>query len=215
LDELIGQTGNDFINGGATFDVGVGGPGNDVLEGSGGDDVLVGEGGEDRILGGDSGGLEILAPGTGDDLVNGGGGTLDLVTYADAGQGVMVNLSITTPQPTGQGLDRLVEAEGLEGTDFDDQLTGNGLQTLAGNGLFGLGGDDILFGGEGDDFLDGGAETSQDTGDGGSEVVGDFCTEIELPVDCEQGDMAALRVPRSSWAGASAETRDTWSRFLL
>jgi hypothetical protein len=214
-DVLIGQAGNDLINGGAILDVGVGGPGNDVLTGSGGDDVLVGQGGEDRLLGGPSGELEVLAPGSGDDLVNGGGGTLDLVTYADSGQGVVVSLSITTPQPTGQGMDGIVGVEGLEGSDFDDELTGNGLQTFGGNGLFGLGGDDILFGGEGDDLLDGGAEASQDTGDGGEgmETDGDLCVDIEVESNCEL-EAFAVRAP-ASWAGASGTTRDTWSRFRL
>jgi Ca2+-binding RTX toxin-like protein len=233
LDLLVGQAGNDFINGGAIFDVAAGGAGNDLLKGAGGDDALFGQGGGDRVLGGASRGLEVLGGGAGDDLINGGGGPADLVTFADSGQGVIVTLSLTTPQATGQGLDRIVAAEGLEGSDLDDQLTGNGIQTASGNGLFGLGGDDSLaglagvdfisgeggdddlFGDEGDDFLDGGPEASQDTGDGGEggETDGDFCTEIEVPANCEEEGFAALRSPRSTWSGASGVARDTWLRL--
>jgi Ca2+-binding RTX toxin-like protein len=230
LDLILGQAGNDLINGGAIFDVGGGGSGNDLLKGSGGDDVLIGQGGGDRLLGGASRGIEVLGPGAGDDFVNGGGGTADLVSFADSGQGVVVDLSLTMPQPTGQGLDRIVGAEGLEGSDLDDELTGNGILTVNGNGLFGLGGDDVisglsgvdflfgengdddLFGGDGDDFLDGGAEVTQDFGNGGvaGETDGDFCTEIEVPVNCEEEGVAAVSSSLSSWAGPAGTMRDTW-----
>jgi Ca2+-binding RTX toxin-like protein len=111
---------------------------------------------------------------------------------------VTVDLALTTPQPTGQGLDRITGVEGAEGSEFDDQLFGNDLDTRFGNGLFGLGGDDVLEGRERVDFLFGeggdddllggagrdslfGAEADEDGGgDFGSGGPGaDLCVELE------------------------------------
>jgi Ca2+-binding RTX toxin-like protein len=234
LDLILGQAGNDLINGGAILDVGGGGSGNDLLKGSGGDDVLIGQGGGDRLLGGASRGIEVLGPGpaTTSSTAEAAPPTSFRSPIPDRVWSSIFRARCLSRQ--GQGLDRIVGAEGLEGSDFDDELTGNGILTINGNGLFGLGGDDDLsglsgidfmfgangdddlFGGDGDDLLDGGTEVTQDFGNGGvaGETDGDFCTEIEVPVNCEEEGFAAIS-SRSSWSGASGTMRDTWFRFRL
>jgi Ca2+-binding RTX toxin-like protein len=138
----------------------VGTSGNDTLAGTVDNDTLAGLGGADTLSGG--AGDDELAGGAGDDLIDGGDG-FDLATYTDVGAGVTVSLAIVGAQSTGgAGTDTLRNIEGLVGSGYADQLTGDD----AANKLFGYygndtlrggGGDDTLDGGQGDDVLDGGA----------------------------------------------------------
>ena len=88
---------------------------------------------------------------------------IDTVSYANAtsganGQGVTVNLALTTAQNTvTAGTDTLSGFENLTGSEFNDTLTG----TTAANVLTGLGGNDTLNGGAGADTMLGG--TGNDT----------------------------------------------------
>jgi Ca2+-binding RTX toxin-like protein len=239
-DGAAGQAGNDLLNGARGSDFLAGGQGNDVIKGSAQNDFLIGQAGSDRLLGGTSRGLEFLAPGPGNDSVGGGGGLLDVATFFDAQNGVSVNLSLTTPQATGQGVDRLRTVEGLEGSENDDTLTGNGLQSASGNGFFGLSGadtisglsgidsmfgeqgNDDLFGGEHDDFLDGGRGAGDfgDGGETGESPEGDTCVniEVEAPGTCEQTSAAASahRSSRAWLGGVGAGARDmAWLQHLL
>ncbi|MGC4095941.1 MAG: calcium-binding protein [Nitrospira sp.] len=144
-----------------------------VLTGLGGNDVMAGAAGNDQLLGGD--GNDLLGGGTGNDLLNGGAGSdaVDYSTVTIGGQaipgataGVTVNLSLAGAQNTGgAGTDTLVSIEDLNGSTFNDTLTGtsgnNVLKGRAGNDtlnggagndkLLGEGGDDILNGGDGND----------------------------------------------------------------
>lgn len=96
-----------------------------TLWGAGGDDTLQGGGGQDTLDGGDG---------------------FDTATYYDATAGVTVDLGNPSGNP-----DVLVSIEGLAGSGFADQLTGD----AGDNKLIGQGGDDILKGGAGNDILDG------------------------------------------------------------
>ncbi|MGC4095938.1 MAG: calcium-binding protein [Nitrospira sp.] len=144
-----------------------------ILTGLGGNDVMAGAAGNDQLLGGD--GNDLLGGGTGNDLLNGGAGSdaADYSTFTIGGQaipgataGVTVNLSLAGAQNTGgAGLDTLVSIEDLNGSNFNDTLTGtsgsNVLKGRAGNDtlnggagndkLLGEGGDDVLNGGDGND----------------------------------------------------------------
>jgi Ca2+-binding RTX toxin-like protein len=223
-DAAAGQGGNDLLSGARGSDFMAGGQGGDAVKGGPQNDFLIGQAGPDRLIGGASSGFEFLAPGPGNDNMNGGGGSLDVASFFDSQNGVTVNLSLTTPQATGQGVDRLRQLEGLEGSEHDDTLTGNGLQTASGNGLFGLNGDDVisglsgidfidggdgndddLFGGEHDDFLDGGPGNS-DSGDGGEtgETDGDTCVNLETELNCENFARrpTASRPAATGWAPA-------------
>ncbi|MGO4573025.1 hypothetical protein [Microvirga sp. 2TAF3] len=145
--------------------------GNDTLDGGDGNDSLYGSGGHDSLIGG-----------AGADLLNGGAG-LDRASYITATSGVNVDLSGATA-PTGDALgDGYVDIEEIEGSNFNDTITGSSTNATgstyglsagedhlfggAGNDyLVGLGGTDSLVGGVGNDTLNGG--TGGDTLDGGS-----------------------------------------------
>jgi Ca2+-binding RTX toxin-like protein len=102
---------------------------NDILTGGAGDDILIGDGGNDTL--------------------NGMGGA-DTASYADAGAGVTVNLSLTTAQDTvGSGSDTLSNIENVVGSSYADTITG----TTGANELTGGAGNDLLTGGLGADVF--------------------------------------------------------------
>jgi len=161
------------------------------FDGLAGDDTLNGLGGDDTILGGDGndsldGGInhDELWGQAGNDTIDGGAGS-DLVRYREDPQGVTVNLSTGQARDGFDGTDTLRNIEQVHGSDFADDLTGNGdanrIFGFAGNdSLNGMGGNDVILGGDGDDSITGGngddelwGELGTDTLDGGegSDVV--------------------------------------------
>ncbi len=192
-DYLDGLGGNDTLNGGLDDDTLNGGAGDDTLLGNAGADILNGGAGSDTASyagsaavsvslmthvgsGGDAEGdtlvkIENLTGSSnndtlegdgGDNVLNGGAGT-DSVSYANAGGGITVSLSLIGAQITGgAGTDTLAGFENVVGSGYADTLTGSNSANVitggAGNDtLKGLGGDDVLFGGAGQDALFGGA----------------------------------------------------------
>lgn len=150
-----------------------GGSGNDRIIGNAVDNILRGNAGNDVLMGG-----------LGADVLDGGEG-FDLASYADSATGV----NMTFGYPTGG--DVWVSIEGLEGSQFDDVLTGtNGNDYLSGLGgndrLTGGNGRDTLLGGAGNDDLNGGNES--DTLDGGA---GDDVLEGGNGVDTLSGGAGA------------------------
>jgi len=190
-DIIYGDEGNDYINTGSGNDIAYGGEGNDEIWASG-TAVIYGDAGNDYIFlnntssssvayGGEgddtiSGGIwnDILVGGAGNDAINGGAGN-DTASYIDAGNGVIVNLSLGYADALNMGHDIFTSIENLSGSFFDDILTGdNSANILAGNDgndrldgkgnndiLYGENGDDLLFGGDGRDILYGGAGNDQ------------------------------------------------------
>ena len=163
---LIGDTGNDTLNGGGGSNYLLGGEGNDtltdlfgdsILIGGVGDDILIGGGGNDQLIGGegndtlnDHAGDSILIGGSGDDTLHGYGGSDHLIG--------------------GEGNDTLTDLSGhstLEGGTGHDLLD-------AGDG------NDQLIGGEGNDTLDGGNGTNQLIGGEGNDALTDFGYESTL-----------------------------------
>ncbi len=133
----------------------------DVLTGDAGDNRLDGLDGNDRLSG--LGGDDVLVGGAGADILDGGDGS-DLASYYTSATGVTVNLaSHSAAGGEAQG-DTLAGIEDLEGSSFNDTLTGDG----GGNWLYGLAGRDTLLGGDGNDMLIGGA--GADILDGGNGV---------------------------------------------
>jgi Ca2+-binding RTX toxin-like protein len=124
----------------------------DGLAGLGEDDILSGLDGEDLLLGGS--GDDQLAGGLGNDLLDGGDGT-DTARFGSMAN--ILNLSITGPQQTGEGRERLVSIENITGGGGNDQITGNNLI----NSLDGGVGRDRLIGGGGADELSGGLGADQ------------------------------------------------------
>ena len=130
-------------------------------------DTLMGGDGADR-LDGDSGD-DILEGGAGADRLDGGSGS-DTVTYRNSHAAVTVNLGNGIYTGGHAEGDVIINIEGIEGSSYDDELTGDsgpnrldggdGKDELRGGDdndqLFGNDGDDLLEGGEGIDLLDGG-----------------------------------------------------------
>ena len=131
IENVVGSSAGDVLNGNAEVNVLAGGSGNDVLAGAGGADTLDGGEGIDSAFWDGSASAV----------------TVDLATGSTAGG-----------DATG---DTLVNIEGLIGSAQDDSLTGNDsendLEGRAGNDLLaGRGGNDLLIGGAGADTIDGG-----------------------------------------------------------
>lgn len=152
--------GNDIAFGGAGDDLLDGGSGNDRLRGDAGDDRLFGGSGNDRMLG--SAGDDSLIGGSGDDQLTGGadddvlngGSDLDTAHYADASAAVTVDLDQGRASG-GAGRDLLRSIEKVDGSAFNDVITGNDVANV----LLGNDGNDTLQGGHGGDTLDGGVGT--------------------------------------------------------
>ena len=198
FDRLFGQGGGDTLRGAegvvdrAVFifssrrvrvDLGAGkarGEGRDVLrgvedvEGSRHSDLLYGDRNPNWFF-----------PRAGADRIDGRGSTGDLVSLDGAPNPVTATMN----EASGHGADRFERIEGLQGSrEFGDDLSGNDRPNL----ILGIGGPDDLFGLADDDWLDGGQ--GSDSADGGPEVFGDRCIEIEDPIDCEQlGSSTAIR----------------------
>ncbi|PIT09385.1 hypothetical protein BGI40_09745 [Snodgrassella communis] len=77
---LLGENGNDILNGGDRNDIIDGGSGNDILTGGAGNDILWGRDGDDILNGGD--GNDILNGGRDYDILNGGAGN-DILSGGD------------------------------------------------------------------------------------------------------------------------------------
>ena len=144
-DHLIGDDGNNWLDGGA---------GADTLNGGAGNDWLVGGAGADALD---------------------GGADWDSASYRGSDAGVTVNLATGTGQGGHAEGDTLTGIEAVQGSDHDDTLTGDdgnnflrggaGADSLTGgdnnDNLKGGAGADTLTGGDGDDWLEGteGADT--------------------------------------------------------
>ena len=150
------------------------GAGNDLVSGDAGDNLLGGGAGADTISGG--GGNDTLSGGAGNDILDGGPGN-DTASYVGAfplfsANAVVVSLAIAGPQDTlGAGTDTLISIENLQGSAFNDDLSGDGHDNAIFGGddndtIRGQAGDDSLFGQNGNDYIEGG--DGNDVIDGGT-----------------------------------------------
>ena len=123
----------------------IGTQGNDTLVGTADDDALNGLEGNDTLRAG--AGYDNLDGGLGDDLLDGGADS-DWVFYTQAPGPVTVNLG--TGRASGAfGNDSLIGIENVDGSGFDDVLTGD----AGNNTLNGRAGNDTLVGGAGVDTV--------------------------------------------------------------
>jgi Ca2+-binding RTX toxin-like protein len=167
--------------------------GNDLrndLQGNDGDDVLLGAAGND-----------VLTGGVGNDSFSGGSGA-DKISYAtNTTDGIEADMNLGFVTSSDSGDDGVIggDVEIVQGSPFNDSITGggglvtanfiftggNGKDTLTGSGsndtLKGGAGNDRLRGLEGGDTLKGGK--GKDKGWGGPGV--DFCTGVEVERGCE------------------------------
>ncbi len=126
----------------------------DSITGDAGVNYLRGWEGDDSLYGGD--GNDAMQGDAGADALDGGDG-LDLAYYASSTTGLTVDLG-NTANNTGEAVgDTYISIEGVFGSRFDDNITGDS----ADNYLRGWLGDDIIEGGAGNDTLrgEGGADT--------------------------------------------------------
>ncbi|EOT7376465.1 TPA: Ig-like domain-containing protein [Enterobacter cloacae] len=99
-------------------------------------------------------------------------GGMDVLDYRNATSGITVDLRLSTAQDTGFGTTRLLNIEGINGSDFDDVITGN-----SGDNQFeGRGGNDTFNIGSGghDTLLYKLINASDATGGNGHDVVNGF-----------------------------------------
>jgi Ca2+-binding RTX toxin-like protein len=176
-DQVRGKSGDDQIDGGPGSDFIVAHSGNDVLIGQAGGDTLIAGDGDDVMKAGSSP-YDFLLGGPGNDVYDGGAGATDVSSLEDAPVGVTVDLALTTPQNTGEGMDTFIGSEGIVGSEFNDVLRGQDVVAEIGNGIFGLDGSDIITDFEGNDVIIGGAGndnvgTGLDGGAGNDEIHGD------------------------------------------
>ena len=170
---LTGGAGNDELDGGVGADIMVGGTGDDIYVVDNAGDVVTeaANGGTDmvhsylasytlgtnvengRIMSSGSANMvgntlaNLIYAGAGNNVINGGSG-YDTVSYTNASSAVTVSLFTTLAQNTGgSGTDTLLSIEHLEGSRFNDTLTGNGFSNVLNGGL----GADRMAGGFGDD----------------------------------------------------------------
>ena len=187
---LAGTSGSDWLDGRGGADTMTGGLGNDVyVIDSAGDSIVENAGqGTDTVhsnlasytLGANLENLWITATGAadgtgnalnnilwagdGNNVIDGGAGR-DTVSYMYANAGVTVFLGPGSNASGGSGIDTLISIESAIGSNFNDNITGNG----GNNHLNALGGDDSMYGAAGDDTLLGGAGNDTLVGGGGAD----------------------------------------------
>jgi Ca2+-binding RTX toxin-like protein len=151
-DRICSGGGSDAVRAGAGDDRVAAGQGHDFVTGRAGNDRIFLEGGfEEAAFGGGGNDVIDLGPGAfqfalgggGDDEIIGfdpepGGFSFDFTSYFNAPGAVTVDLAAGTA--TGHGTDTLTSIEGVEGSEFDDTLTG----TPGSNFLFGFAGNDTI-----------------------------------------------------------------------
>jgi len=205
-DRFVGDATANVLSGNGGKDTLLGGAGNDQLLGGAGDDGLIGGAGHDRLLGGS--GNDVMIGGAGDDTFLGGPGN-DLYR-GDRGSDtavlsgrvpLRVDLRITGPQNTGQGVDRFVGIENVTATGSTSVISGNkaankltcgsASDTISGYGgndtIAGNAGDDVLDGGDGDDLLSGGAGNDRLVGGTGIDTANYGATLSGVVVDLAAG----------------------------
>ena len=161
-----------------------------IEDGYGGTDTLIGieyvGGGafDDSLKGSDSNAgtssnQESFAGNKGNDTIDGAGG-YDEIAYGDSPAAVNVNLALGTAQDGYGTVDTLLNIEGVEGSSFNDVITGNS----ADNRIDGRLGDDTLDGGDGIDTaeynngISSGVAvnltTGKASGEGGNDTLSNF-----------------------------------------
>ncbi|HLQ17819.1 MAG TPA: calcium-binding protein, partial [Tabrizicola sp.] len=197
----------DSFAGNDLADRAMGGVGNDTLTGRGGSDWLSGGAGNDALYGGE--GEDTLLGGAGSDRLEGGLGR-DLVSHADAGAGVRVDLTNGALNLGEARGDVLVGIEDLEGSGFGDTLAGDG----AANGLWGLDGSDLLQGRAGNDTLMGGAGTDLLVGGEGLDLAS-YAESGSLRVDLGEPGLSTGEAAGDRFEGIEGLQGGVWHDTLL
>lgn len=156
---IIGSSSADLLIGDANVNTINGGEGNDTIDGLGGDDSLIGGAGND---------LFIMNASDGVDIVDGGEGNGDTISYANltSTEGISVELDTSSSVDVSISNVKIDEIKNIEnvtggagndtiiGDDYKNILTGN----AGGDTIEGGAGKDTLYGGAGIDTLKGDVE---------------------------------------------------------
>ena len=142
VENLIGSSFDDALNGNNGVNDIRGDAGNDTIKGASGNDRLFGQDGNDTLIGG-----------VGADTLNGGSG-LDTASYLGATAGVIASLPNAAINSGDAAGDTFVSIENLIGSGFNDALNGsNGVNDIRGDAgndsIKSAGGNDTLTGGVG------------------------------------------------------------------
>ena len=193
---LMGDVGNDHLNGGRDTDYINGNDGDDNILGGEGADELTGEIGRDFMYGG--GGDDHLIPMQGADSIDGGEGRdlLDLFAiscapgcYRSSPRDLYVNLAEGVAR--GMGRDTLMGVEDVWGGTGEDEIIGDEFDNLLGaqdpDGL-GLGNErNRLVGGGGDDTLLSGVSRDAIVGGDGNDALVFAGNEFTAHIDLRRG----------------------------
>ncbi len=148
VENIVGSDEDDLISGNHAANSLYGGGGDDELVGGAGNDTLDGGEGDDYIAGG--GGHDIIYVSAGQDTVYGGNGN-DQLSFSLSNSAVHIDC-LEGAVETESGLVRFSEFEIIEGSEFNDRITGG---LLAARYLGGGGDDHIVVFGSGD-YVDAG-----------------------------------------------------------
>ncbi len=169
--DLVGTDGDDFLNGGETYQKVVGLGGNDVLLGGTGNNILDGGAGNDQLDGG--AGADTLIGRAGNDALTGDAGD-DTI---DAGVGDdFIN--------AGEGNDSVLGGEGN-----DTIFAGTGNDTVAGGA-----GDDTIYGQGGTDVVDGGTGNDRFVGAPGTYTYAFGTGSGQDIIDSSQGGSYTIQM---------------------
>jgi Ca2+-binding RTX toxin-like protein len=188
---LIGEAGNDVLDGGSSGDVLRGGSGDDLLRGRGGDDVLDGGPGNDELLGGADSDVYVYSRGDGSDVIAEDAGGVNVLRFADLGA---ADLSFTRPSngslvvhvkgssdaieirdwysDPASRLQQIAFADGTvaDSGAFDDLPQESITSQQPGGAITGTDFDDVIVGSQAAEWIDGRGGDDLITGRGGSDV---------------------------------------------
>jgi serralysin len=196
IENAIGGSGDDTIQGNDANNTLTGNAGDDILKGVGGADTLNGGSGSDSLKGG--GGADTLNGGDGNDTLNGdddadtvnggngddrvidadfvnfdvhdGGAGIDTIDYSSisfASGFVTIDLATGQTSVSGGNTEQITNFENVEGSDGGETIIGNSLANV----LNGNDGNDVIDGGFGGDVIDGGVGNDTINGGSGSDVL--------------------------------------------
>jgi serralysin len=165
-DKIYGLVGNDVLQGGSGINYMDGGVGNDSIYGGSDADTIVGGTGDDYIAAGN--GINVITDAAGNDSIYGGADADTIVSgagddFISAGNGVNV-ISDATGNDTVEGGDGVDTIKVLAGDDIVNGFGGNDV-------VYGGLGNDTLYGGSGDDKLFGEAGNSLMYGGSGLDAI--------------------------------------------